>query len=266
MTARPFTSALGTREAFAVAHAGFVPIRQVMGAAFFRTDGMVTTYLPRGSRTHGVSTGEIEQLSESHNKAREAAVGRMRDEAVACRADAVVGVTVHRGDRDWVKGMVEYVATGTAVRAPRYEIQDPPLLCTLSGQDVAKLVAYGHWPVGIAGGSTVAYVKTSLAQQKVTPNTARWRGPNRELRDWGVGMREAYAIAMRRVERDAQEQRAHGVVGLAIERSQREREGDTGTRRFRDLEVTIHTLGTAIITLRNHQHAPPPLATILPLS
>lgn len=274
MTAtRPFTSALGPREAFAVAHAGFVPIRQVMGAAFFRNDGTLASSATRPRfpqrtvpRSKGSSTYEELWRSDALNQARTTAIGRLRDEAVACKADAVVGVRIHHGERDWVKNVVEYVATGTAVRAPRYEIDDPPLLCTLSGQDVAKLVAYGHWPVGIAGGSTVAYVKTSLAQQRVTPSRAQWRAPNRELRDWGAGMREAYALAMKRVRRDAEAQRAHGVVGLTIDRSQREREGDTGTRRFRDLEITLHTLGTAIVTLRDNPPQPPPLSTVLKLS
>jgi uncharacterized protein YbjQ (UPF0145 family) len=275
--ARPFTSALRPREAFAVAHAGFVPIRQVMGTSFFQTGtvdyGVVPApYTRNRPRSKGHSTNEVQWRSDALNQARERAVGRLREEAIACGADAVVGVTVRRGERDWAKDMVEYIVTGTAVRAPRYEIQDPPLLCTLSGQDVAKLVAYGHWPVGVAGGATVAYVRTSRAQQKANPTRqqdvfqTRGRQRNRELHDWSVGLGEAYDLAMRRVTRDAQAQRAHGVVGLSIERSQREREGSDGVRGYRDLEVTIHTLGTAIITLRNDPPAPPPLSTILTLS
>jgi uncharacterized protein YbjQ (UPF0145 family) len=276
--ARPFTSALGPREAVSITHAGFVPLRQVMGAAFFQTGGTSyygtgPTAYPRGSvpRSKGHSTAEVTWRSAALNQARETAIGRMRDEAVACGADAVVGVRIHRGERDWVKSMVEYVVTGTAVRAPRYEIQDPPLLCTLSGQDVAKLVAYGHWPVGIAGGSTVAYVRTSRAQQRANPTRqqdllqTRRRQQNRELRDWSLGLGEAYDLAMARVERDAAAQRAHGVVGLSIERAEQEREGNDGTRTYRDLEVTLHTLGTAIVTLRAAP-ASPPLSTILPLS
>jgi uncharacterized protein YbjQ (UPF0145 family) len=271
---RPFTSALGPREAFAVAHAGFVPIRQVMGASFFS----YTPGQPYGAayrqRRGGHVTNEYRRLSDPYNDARQTAIGRLRDEAVACGADAVVGVRVERGERDWARGLIEFAASGTAVRAPRYEIEDPPLLCTLSGQDVAKLVAHGHWPVGIAGGSTVAYVSTSRDQRRRTrsasaPNwTTLGRTSNRELPDWSAGLSEAYALAMAHVEHDARAQRAHGVVGLALDRSQETHEYDDGMPggSSLDLIVTVHALGTAIVTLRHAPPAPPPLSTILPLS
>jgi uncharacterized protein YbjQ (UPF0145 family) len=271
---RPFTSALGTREAFAVAHAGFVPIRQVMGAAFFsRSPGR-----PFGAsyrqRRGGHVTRDYRRLSDPYNKARREAVDRLRAEAVACRADAVVGVRVRRGERDWARGLIEFIASGTAVRAPRYEIEDPPLLCTLSGQEVAKLVAYGHWPVGIAGGSTAAYVSTSGAQRRRTrqASAANWntfgRVPNQEVPDWSAGLSEAYALAMRHVERDAQEQRADGVVGLELDRSQETIEYEDGMPggSSLDLIVTVHALGTAIVTLRHNPPVPPALSTILKLS
>jgi uncharacterized protein YbjQ (UPF0145 family) len=274
MTTRPFTSALRPREAFAVAHAGFVPIRQVMGAAFFSYTKGRPYGAPYRLRRDGHVTREYTRLSDPYNKARRAAIDRLRDEAVACRADAVVGVTVERGERDWARGLVEFIASGTAVRAPRYEIEDPPLLCTLSGQEVAELVAYGHWPVGIAGGSTAAYVSTSRAQRRRTRQAAaaNWntfgRVPNQELPDWSAGLSEAYALAMRQVERDAAAQRAHGLVGLALDRSQETIENDDGmpAGSSLDLIVTVHALGTAIITLRNDPPPPPPLSTILPLS
>lgn len=66
--------------------------------------------------------------------------------------------------------------------------------------------------------------------------------------------------------RSARVKRAHGVVGLAIERSQKRRDTDAGAGQHHDLEVTIHTLGTAIVTLRHDPPAPPSLSTILPLS
>ena len=65
--------------------------------------------------------------------------------------------------RDWATDLVEFVAIGTAVRSERYDFGREPLLCNLSGQDVAKLISHGFWPVGIVGGSTVAYVVTGLA-------------------------------------------------------------------------------------------------------
>ena len=74
-----------------------------------------------------------------------------------------------RSFRDWATDLVEFVAIGTAVRSERYDFGRDPLLCNLSGQDVAKLVAHGFWPVGIVGGSTVAYVVTGWRQQSRAP-------------------------------------------------------------------------------------------------
>jgi uncharacterized protein YbjQ (UPF0145 family) len=265
--ARPFTSALGTREAFAVAHAGLLPLRQVMGVSYFKM-GWQNIAWSSGDRftLRGAGgTFELENQTEAWNEARRLAVGRLRDEAVACGADAVVGVRIERRLRDWASDLAEFVATGTAVRSTRVDVGDgAPLLCSLSGQDVAKLIAHGFWPVGIAGGSTVAYVASGWDQM------ARSGGlfssmRNQELPDFSQGMYDARALAMRRVESDARALGATGVVGVTIDRSQRERERDVNNTTYVDLIVELHVLGTAIVEQASAQ--PPPIKNMmLPLS
>jgi uncharacterized protein YbjQ (UPF0145 family) len=260
-----FSSALGAGETLAVRQAGFRPISQVMGISYYKVGWQ---QMPWGTGRGGWGYGsdgetlELENQTEAYNEARRLAIGRLREEAAAAGADAVVGVHVRRGFRDWASDLVEFVAVGTAVRSERYDLgADGPLLCNLSGQDVAKLVAHGFWPVGIVGGSTVAYVATGSRQQ--------WRSgglfssmSNQELPDFSQGIYDARALAMARVTRDAHAVHAHGVVGVKIERTQREHDREINNTTYKDLIITMHVLGTAIVEVEG---APPPPAKFIAL-
>jgi uncharacterized protein YbjQ (UPF0145 family) len=262
-----FSSALGAGETLAIRQAGFRPISQVMGISYYKIGWQ---QMPWGTGRgggwgYGSSDGEtleLENQTEAYNEARRLAIGRLREEAQAAGADAVVGVHVRRSFRDWASDLVEFVAVGTAVRSERYDLgADGPLLCNLSGQDVAKLVAHGFWPVGIVGGSTVAYVATGSRQQ--------WRSgglfssmSNQELPDFSQGIYDARALAMRRVTRDAHAVHAHGVVGVRIERTQREYDREINNTTYKDLIITMHVLGTAIVEVEG---APPPPAKFIAL-
>jgi uncharacterized protein YbjQ (UPF0145 family) len=263
---RPFTSALGTREALAVSHAGLVPLRQVMGVSYFKM-GWQTMPWSGGLFGRGAGgTTELEAQTEAWNEARRLAVGRLREEAVACGADAVVGVRIVRRLRDWATDLAEFLATGTAVRSTRVDVgPDGPVLCSLPGQDVAKLIAHGFWPVGIAGGSTVAYVESGWDQTRRSGGLFS-SSYNQELPDFSRGMYDARALAMRRVEADTRRLGADGVVGVTIDRSQRTREREVNNTTYVDLILEMHVLGTAIIETPAATAAPPPPKTmVLPL-
>jgi uncharacterized protein YbjQ (UPF0145 family) len=255
-----FTSALGAAEALAVRSAGFVPLRQVLGVSYYKVgwQNMPWTSTRGGGWWSGTGQGETHELSvqtEAWNEARRLAIERLREEAVAAGADAVLGVGVRRSFRDWASDLVEFVAVGTAVRCTTYDFgRDAPLLCNLSGQDVAKLVAHGFWPVGIVGGSTVAYISTGWKQQQRAGGLFSSMR-NQELPDFSQGVYDARALAMHRLERDAHALHAHGVVGVAIDRSEREYERDVNNTKYTDLIITMHVLGTAIVEAAD---GPPP--------
>ena len=106
---------------------------------------------------------ELATPTEAWNEARTLALGRLRDEARAAGALAVVDVAYRRVDYDWAQGAIEIVATGTAVGSDRFvldETEEIPLT-NLSGEDVWKLLESGWWPLGIVAGSTVLYVVSS---------------------------------------------------------------------------------------------------------
>jgi uncharacterized protein YbjQ (UPF0145 family) len=263
--ARPFSSDLSVAEAFVIREAGFTPIAQVMGSCFYQVgwQSMPWGQLGWSSSLSEGETFELETQTAAWNDARSLALDRLRDEAVAAGADAVVGLRLKRGGYDWAAGLVEFVAIGTAVRSERYEIEDAPVLSHLSGQDFAKLVRHGFWPVGLVAGSTVAYVVAGYAQQARSSGLFSGR-QNQELPDYTRGMYDARALAMERLTREAHRLHAHGVVGVSIERKEQARDRDSGGMTYRDVIIEMHVLGTAIVEVRHD--APPPAQYIaLPL-
>jgi uncharacterized protein YbjQ (UPF0145 family) len=262
---RASTSSLGVAEALLVRHSGLEPLAQVMGSSVyqmgwqFRPGGVGWRFGREGQ------TVELETQTEAWNDARAKAIGRLAEEARDAGADAVVGVSLRRTRRE-VDGLVEIMAVGTAVRSTRYALADAgePLLCNLSGQDVAKLIAHGFWPVGIVAGSTIAYVISGWRQQQ--RSTGWFSGlRNQELPDFARGVGEARLLAMQRVEQQAHALHAHGIVGVAFDRSQRTVEVDSNNARYSDLIVELHVTGTAIVEVAGHQPPPPP-SIALPLN
>ena len=159
--ARPFSSALSVAEAFVVREAGFTPIAQVMGSCFYQVGWQS---MPLGAaRLDGVAArGRHLRARDPDRRVERRALARpqpparrgggRRGRRGGRHAPAAAAATTGP------PALVEFVAIGTAVRSERYEIEDAPVLSHLSGQDFAKLVRHGFWPVGLVAGSTVAYV------------------------------------------------------------------------------------------------------------
>ena len=148
---------------------------------------------------------------------------------MAAGADAVVGVRLRRGGDDWAGrpgGVRRHRHRGPL---ERYDLEDAPAALHLSGQDFAKLVRHGFWPVGIVGGSTVAYVVTGSRQQWRSRGLFSGRR-NQELPDFTRGLYDARALAMDRLTRGAHELHAHGVVGVTIERSEQSASATSAAR------------------------------------
>jgi uncharacterized protein YbjQ (UPF0145 family) len=251
---RFFTSALSVNELALSRQAGFRPLTQVMGSCFYRTGWQSYPWGGGGWGLGAGATFELEQQTGAWNEARRRALDRLNEEARSAGADAVVGVTLLRRHHDWAAGLIEFVVVGTAVRSERYDLGGETVISNLSGQDFSKLFRHGFWPVGLVAGSTVSYVASGWAQQ-----SSRAWGPgrmrNQEMPDFTRGIYDARALAMERVSRQAHALNAHGVVGVAIERSQHEleRSGNSG---YTDLIIEMHVLGTAVIELERGEEPP----------
>lgn len=258
---RFFTSDLTVNELAVTRDLGFRPLTQVMGTCFYRTGWQSYPWGRGGGWLGGGGRGqtfELRQQTDAWNEARRLALDRLAEEARLAGADAVVGVHLRRRHHDWAAGLIEFVVVGTAVRSERLWPEGAgPALSNLSGQDLAKLVRHGFWPVGLVAGTTVAYIATGSGQQ--------WRSTgllssmqNQEMPDFTRGLYDARALAMDRLGRQAQALRAHGVVGVSIERSHREIEQDRGGgTRYTDLIIELHVLGTAIVEVERAGEPPP---------
>jgi uncharacterized protein YbjQ (UPF0145 family) len=260
---RFFTSDLSVNELMLTRQAGFRPLTQVMGSCFYRTGWQSYPWGGRGLGFGGMSWGggdgetiELEQQTEAWNEARRLALGRLAEEARLAGADAVVGVRLTRRHHDWAAGLIEFIVVGTAVRSERFRFEEGPALSNLSGQDLNKLVRHGFWPVGLVAGTTVAYVATGSRQQFRSTGLFTGR-QNQEMPDFTRGIYDARALAMERLSRQCHALHAHGVVGVTIERSQRELERDRGGgTNYTDLIVEMHVLGTAVVEVEHDGERP----------
>jgi uncharacterized protein YbjQ (UPF0145 family) len=249
-----FTSDLSTSEFLLARQSGFRPLTQVMGSCFYSVGWQ---YMPMGYG-FGYSGGtiELDVQTEAWNEARRLALGRLAEEAQIAGADAVLGVDIRRGAYDWAQGLIEFVAVGTAVVSDEYDLGEEVFLSSLSGQEFAALVRHGYVPIGIAAGSTVAYVVGGVqTMQALSSYGSRWR--NQELTELTGGLYDARELSMRRVVRQAHELEASGLVGVRIAQSHEHREVDQQGYKRLDLIVTMHVIGTAIAPIDEPDEPPP---------
>jgi uncharacterized protein YbjQ (UPF0145 family) len=257
-----FSSDLNVSEWSALARLGIVPLTQVMGSSIYHVGWQPTYY--------NVPT-EVRVLSDAYNESRRLALGRLLEEAQACRADAVVGVRIEQGAHDWATGAVEFIALGTAVRlpeamrAPITEAQREPttetkrelttetvrdpiaqtVLSDLTGQEFVLLCEAGVRPVGIAAHTSVHYVPATAQTQQA--QRSMWGGwANQELVDFSQGVYEAREKAMGFIAAQVQALGGDGVIGVSLREHSRTHEVKRGLYDSRDLEVTFHVMGTVI--------------------
>ncbi len=223
-----FTSDLSVNEFLLVKQAGFEPLGMVVGSSIYHIGFQASNWK---------QSMEMETLSGAMYEARQLAMTRMEEEADQLGADGVVGVRLEIGRYDWGENMAEFIAIGTAIRhrdgvlhrAPNGR----PFTSDLSGQDFWTLLHSGHRPVGMVMGSCVYHVAhrgmfKSLSQM----------GRNVELPNFTQALYDARELAMERMQSEAQELRAEGIVGVQL----REQSHGWGSH-----IIEFFSIGTAII-------------------
>ena len=136
--------------------------------------------------------------------------------------------------------MAEFIAIGTAVkhregvlhRAPNGR----PFQSDLSGQEFWTLLRTGHRPVGMVMGSCVYHVGRRGPLQ-----TMAQTGTNVELPNFTQALYEARELAMQRMQTEAQELEAEGIVGVSLS----EKSHGWGSH-----VIEFFALGTAIVRRR----------------
>ena len=222
-----FTSDLSVNEFALVKQAGFHPLGLVMGSCIYHV----------GFQFVGWSTSqEVSVLSGAMYEARALAMRRMETEAAQLGADGVVGVAIEIRRWGWAEDMLEFVAVGTAVKADDgANFRTPagkPFTSALSGADFAVLLSTGYQPVGLVLGTCVWHVAWMSLRQMLGSI-----GRNVEMVNYTEGHYSARETAMVRMQLEAKNMGAEGVVGVLLHEN---------THVWEHHVIEVLALGTAI--------------------
>src|SRR5712671_4765778 len=203
-----FTSDLSVSEYVLLGEAGFEPLGFVVGSSIYH----IGLQAGRWSQNQ-----ELQILTQAMYNARELAMARMRAEADHLGADGIVGVQLRMQTYVWGQGVLEFIATGTAVRAlgsggagttGAHRAPDGRAFTSdLSAQDFFRLLAAGAVPVAFVLG-TCAY---HIAHQSVM-QSLRQTGRNQEMVQFTQGVYEARELALSRMQVEGAQAAASGIV------------------------------------------------------
>jgi uncharacterized protein YbjQ (UPF0145 family) len=238
-----FTSDLSVNEFLLVKQAGFDPLGLVIGSSIYHIGYQQSSWK---------QSMEMDVLSQAMYQARELAMTRMEEEADQLGADGVVGVRLDIGRYEWGENLAGFISIGTAVKHREGELHRAPngrpFTSDLSGQDFWTLLASGHRPVGMVMGSCVYHV----AHQGMFASMKQI-GQNVEMPNFTQALYDARELAMERMQREAEEVQAEGIVGVQLQ----ERSHGWGSH-----VIEFFAVGTAIVPTDTGRSIPEPVPTI----
>jgi uncharacterized protein YbjQ (UPF0145 family) len=201
-----FTSDLSINEFLMVKEAGFDPLGLVLGSSIYHIGFQQANWN---------QNQEMGVLTQAMYHARDLAMTRMEEEADQLGADGVVGLRLDVGRYEWGADLAEFIAIGTAVKHRGGELHRAPngrpFTSDLSGQEFSTLLRAGYRPVGMVIGNCVYHV----AHQGLRA-TFKQIGRNQEMPTYTQALYEARELAMERMQTEASELQAEGVVGARI--------------------------------------------------
>ncbi|MDB5058803.1 MAG: hypothetical protein JWO59_2275 [Chloroflexi bacterium] len=240
---RFFTSDLTVNEFLLVKEAGFDPLGLVMGTSIYHIGIQVAKL-----RTNM----EMNVMTQAMYHARELAMNRMEEEADILGADGIVGVRLLVGRYNWAANLAEFKAIGTAIRArdgvSRRTRHGKPFTSDLSGQDFWTLLRAGYAPVSLIFGNCVYHV----AHQSF----GQWFkniGQNVEMPNFTQALYDARELAMERMQNEAVQSGAEGIVGANIHES---------THSWSSHVIEFLAVGTGIVSVADDHHIPTPQLNI----
>jgi uncharacterized protein YbjQ (UPF0145 family) len=203
-----FTSDLSVSEYVLLGEAGFEPLGFVIGSSIYH----VGIQIGRWSQNQ-----ELQVLTQAMYGARELAMSRMQAEADQLGADGIVGVDLRLQMYAWGQGVLEFIASGTAVRhltgQGAHKAPDGRAFTSdLSAQDFFRLLAAGAVPVAFVLGTCVYHIAHQGVMQSL-----RQAGQNQEMPQFTQGVYEARELALSRMQAEATQAGASGIVGVTVE-------------------------------------------------
>jgi uncharacterized protein YbjQ (UPF0145 family) len=240
-----FTSDLSVNEFLLVKESGFEPVGLVLGSSIYHIGFQQAMWN---------QNQEMTVLTQAMYHARELAMTRMEEEADQLGADGIVGVRLEIGRYDWGADLAEFIAVGTAVRHREGVLHRTPsgrpFTSDLSGQDFSTLLRAGYRPAGLVMGNCVYHV----ARQGMLASLKQI-GRNVEMPNFTQALYEARELAMERMQNEADEAQAEGIVGARII----ERSHGWGSH-----VIEFFAIGTAVISISDDHQIDRP-ALVLPL-
>ena len=240
-----FTSDLSVNEFLLVKESGFEPVGLVLGSSIYHIGFQQAMWN---------QNQEMTVLTQAMYHARELAMTRMEEEADQLGADGIVGVRLEIGRYDWGADLAEFIAVGTAVRHREGILHRAPsgrpFTSDLSGQDFSTLLRAGYRPAGLVMGNCVYHV----ARQGMLASLKQM-GRNVEMTNFTQALYEARELAMERLQNEADEAQAEGIVGARII----ERSHGWGSH-----VIEFFAIGTAVISISDDHQIDRP-ALVLPL-
>lgn len=241
---RLFTSDLSVNEFLLVKEAGFDPIGLVVGTSIYHI----------GFQYAGMTQSqELGVLTQAMYAARELAMGRMEAEANALGADGIVGVRLDVVQYAWGEHLAEFKAIGTAVKSRAggnfRTPQGKPFTSDLSGQDFRTLLHAGYRPLALAMGTCVFHVGIQSMRQWFSTVA----GQNVEMANYTQALYDARELAMERMQYEAEQVGAEGIVGARIEE---------GTYGWDAHVIEFFAIGTAVVPTREDHEIPAPQLTL----
>jgi uncharacterized protein YbjQ (UPF0145 family) len=203
-----FTSDLSVSEYVLLGEAGFEPLGFVVGSSIYHIGIQVARW---------GQNQELQVLTQAMYSARELAMTRMEAEAEHLGADGIVGVQLRMQTYVWGQDVLEFLATGTAVKATgssagAHRTPDGrPFTSDLSTQDFFRLLAAGAVPVAFVLGTCVYHIAHQSVMQSL-----RQAGQNQEMPQFTQGIYEARELALSRMQAEATQTQAAGIVGVTV--------------------------------------------------
>jgi uncharacterized protein YbjQ (UPF0145 family) len=203
-----FTSDLSVSEYVLLGEAGFEPLGFVVGSSIYHIGIQVARW---------GQNQELQVLTQAMYNARELAMSRMQAEAEHLGADGIVGVQLRMQAYVWGQDVLEFLATGTAVKASggaagAHRTPDGRAFTSdLSAQDFFRLLAGGAVPVAFVLGTCVYHIAHQSVMQAL-----RQAGQNQEMMQFTQGIYEARELSLSRMQTEATTAQAAGVVGVNV--------------------------------------------------
>lgn len=198
---------------------------------------------------------ELTAVTKAEQQVRHLALSRLQQEAAHLGAHGVMDVCLQQ--RNLPGEVLEFSATGTAIRLTQGKPPPRPFLTTLSAAEFWTLRRAGYRPCGIALGVCVFYHHSSIAFRGLWLSRRRGQLGRRQMNgieyaEYTEAIQSVRRMAIDRLESQAGQGLADGIIALRLDHSiAPPPTDDSGSYRRLDLIVRFIALGTSITAHRD---------------